>query len=261
MKHGYAITVVMSGMLLAGGCATKKYVRNTADPIRGKLDQVADQTNKQGATLDKQGTTLEATRKDIERDETELNATKERAMSAESRATDALGRADQAGQKADAAGQKADKNTHDLGDLRQMVANLDDYKVAAEVTVPFGFNKDNLTPPAKAQLDKLVADKNTLKRYFIAVEGFTDKTGSMSYNEGLSRRRADRVVQYLVAKHDIPIFRIHMVGLGEQKLADPGRSRGARAKNRRVEVTVYSADPSVTAMNQPSGARPPVTNR
>ncbi|MDQ6700438.1 MAG: hypothetical protein M3Z36_09660, partial [Acidobacteriota bacterium] len=125
MKHVFATTLVMSGMLLAGGCATKKYVRQTADPIRGKLDQVAEQTNKQGSTLD-------ATRKDLEKDETELNATKERAMSADSKAADALGRADQAGQKADAAGMKADKNTRDLSELRQTVANLDDYKVAAE---------------------------------------------------------------------------------------------------------------------------------
>ncbi|MDQ6699051.1 MAG: OmpA family protein, partial [Acidobacteriota bacterium] len=111
---------------------------------------------------------------------------------------------------------------------------------------------------AKSQLDKLVADKNTLKRYFIAVEGFTDKTGSSRYNEALSKRRADRVVQYLVASHDIPIYRIHMIGLGAQKLADAGRNRAASAKNRRVEVVIYSADPSVTAMNQPSGARPAV---
>ena len=121
--------------------------------------------------------------------------------------------------------------------------------------MPFKFNRDNLTPDAKASLDKFVAEKNQLKRYFIAVEGFTDKTGTSSYNEALSRRRADRVVEYLVANHDIPIYRIHMIGLGEQKLADAGRTRAARAKNRRVEVTIYSADPSVTAMNQPSGAR------
>lgn len=249
MKHVFTATLALSGFLLASGCATKKYVRQTADPIRGKLDQVAEQTNKQGSTL-------EATRKDLERNETELNATKERVMSADSKAADAIGRADQAGQKADAAGQKADKNTRDLSELRQTVANLDEYKPAGEVVVPFGFNKDTLTPEAKSQLDKLVADKNTLKRYFIAVEGFTDKTGSSRYNEALSRRRADRVVQYLVASHDIPIYRIHMIGLGSQRLADEGRNRAASAKNRRVEVVIYSADSSVTAMNQPSGARP-----
>ena len=80
------------------------------------------------------------------------------------------------------------------------------------------------------------------KRFFIAVEGYTDSTGSKAYNEALSRRRADKVVEYLVAKHDIPIYRIHMIGLGQEKPVDEARNRDARAKNRRVEVKVFNAD-------------------
>ena len=83
------------------------------------------------------------------------------------------------------------------------------------------------------------------KRFFIAVEGYTDATGSKAYNEALSRRRADKVVEYLVV-HDIPIYRIHMIGLGQQRPVDEARNREARAKNRRVEVKVFSAD-QVTA--------------
>ena len=72
------------------------------------------------------------------------------------------------------------------------------------------------------------------------MEGYTDKTGSKEYNEELSKRRADAVVEYLVAKHDIPIYRIHMIGLGEEKPVDDAHNRAARAKNRRVEVKVFS---------------------
>jgi OmpA-OmpF porin, OOP family len=92
----------------------------------------------------------------------------------------------------------------------------------------------------------LVGEVKSDRRYFISVEGFADRTGSKDYNEALSRRRADAVVQYLVAKHDIPIYRIHMVGLGDQKPVDEAHNREARAKNRRVEVKVFSAD-QVTA--------------
>ena len=74
------------------------------------------------------------------------------------------------------------------------------------------------------------------------MEGYTDSTGSKAYNEALSRRRADSVVEYLVAKHDIPIYRIHMIGLGQEKPVDDARTREARAKNRRVEVKVFNAD-------------------
>ena len=44
MKALLATTVVVTGALLAGGCATKKYVRDTAAPIQAKVDQVGQQT-------------------------------------------------------------------------------------------------------------------------------------------------------------------------------------------------------------------------
>jgi outer membrane protein OmpA-like peptidoglycan-associated protein len=101
---------------------------------------------------------------------------------------------------------------------------------------------NTLTTNAKQDLDKLADAVKSNKRYFIAVEGYTDKTGSTQYNEVLSRHRADSVMEYLVAQQEVPIYRIHTIGLGEQKPVDEGRGREANAKNRRVEVKVYSAD-------------------
>jgi outer membrane protein OmpA-like peptidoglycan-associated protein len=81
-----------------------------------------------------------------------------------------------------------------------------------------------------------------MKRYFIAIQGFTDKTGTPEYNLELSRRRAAAVQTYLVAKHNIPAFRIQIVGLGKEKPVNDEKTREAREKNRRVEVIVFSAD-------------------
>jgi hypothetical protein len=53
-------------------------------------------------------------------------------------------------------------------------------------------------------------------------------------------------MQYLVAKHDVPVYRIHMIGLGQERPVDEGTTRDARAKNRRVEVKVFSADQGMT---------------
>ena len=82
-----------------------------------------------------------------------------------------------------------------------------------------------------------------MQRYFITVEGFTDQTGSSAYNDQLSRERANGVISYLVGSHDIPVYRIHMVGLGDQKLVDSGKGKKAREESRRVEITVYTAKP------------------
>jgi outer membrane protein OmpA-like peptidoglycan-associated protein len=154
--------------------------------------------------------------------------------------------------KANDASTLAGQDSEEIKSLRQQVSNLDDYKQVADLTVPFAFNKYTLTPKDREDLDNMVASASKNKRYFIAVEGFTDRTGSRQYNEVLSRKRADAVTEYLVAKHDIPIYRIHMIGLGEEKPVDDGRTRAARAKNRRVEIKVFSADESYSL----SGAQP-----
>ncbi len=63
-------------------------------------------------------------------------------------------------------------------------------------------------------------------------------------------RRADRVVHYLVTQHNVPLYRIHLVGLGKAKPVDEGKTHAARAKNRRVEVTIFSADSALSAVQQ-----------
>ncbi len=50
MMHRFFI-VVLSVAMLVSGCATKKYVRNNVSPVQAKLDQVAEQANKQGEQL------------------------------------------------------------------------------------------------------------------------------------------------------------------------------------------------------------------
>jgi len=255
MKLSFPVALIMAGALLAGGCATKKYVRQTVDPVSGKLDQVSTKTDQQGQTLDQTRSTLDQTRSTLdqtrstqEKDEAALSATNERALSADNHAGQAMSRAEDAGKRADQANQG-------LNDLRSTVANLDEYKQIGNTTVNFKFNSDKLTSEGKMALDQMVMNQSQYKRYFIAVEGFTDKVGSADYNAALSRRRADAVVEYLVAQHDIPIFRIHMVGLGQMKPVEDARSRAANAKNRRVEVTLFSADQSV-ASNGPGGQAP-----
>ena len=146
---------------------------------------------------------------------------------------------------------RADKANTDIASLRTVVSNIDDYKLASETTVNFGFNKDKLTPEAKEALDKLASEKANMKRFVVAVEGFTDKTGSQDYNSALSQRRANAVVNYLVTQHNIPLYRIYTVGLGSQKPADEGKGREARSKNRRVEVKIFTADQAMASSAAP----------
>src|SRR5215471_16204700 len=218
MNVSLATTCILAGTLLAGGCATKKYVRNTTAPIQAKVDQVGEQTTQNSQQINETGAQVKQV---DERAQSGISAAQERASTADTHAGEAMNRANQAAQSADKANQAAEQNSEDLNGFRQavsnVVANIDDYKLQNSATVPFKFNRYALDDSARQDLDKLADAVKADKRYFIAVEGFTDSTGTKQYNEMLSRRRADAVVEYLVAQHDIPIYRIHVVGLGDEK--------------------------------------------
>jgi outer membrane protein OmpA-like peptidoglycan-associated protein len=232
--------------LLAAGCATKNYVRNTTAPIQAKVDQVGTQTTQNTQQIEDTKGQVKA---NDDKAQSGINAAQERASAADQHAAAAdqhAGMADQhandAMNEAKQAGTLADANNKDLNKLRDVVANIDDYKMQTTASVPFAFDKFVLTASAKEDLDKLAGGLSADKRFVVSVEGYTDATGDRAYNEALSRKRADAVVTYLVAKHDVPIYRIHMIGLGQEKPADEGKDRAARAKNRRVEVKVFTAD-------------------
>jgi outer membrane protein OmpA-like peptidoglycan-associated protein len=220
-------------LVLLGGCATKKYVAKTVDPVNAKVDEV-----------DKKA---QNTQKQLDETEPRISAADEKATSADARATDAIGRADAASKKSD---QVRDQLRSELNDR---IADLDDYKAANSATVLFKVNSSQLSDDAKQQLDQMTSGSiSSAKRYFIAIQGFTDKTGSADYNMELSRRRAQTVQSYLVAQHNIPVFRIQIVGLGKDKPVNEEKTREERQQNRRVEVTLFSADSAATPKNQAS---------
>jgi len=250
MKRSLLSAGLLVATLLTGGCATKKYVQNTTAPIQAKVDQVGDQTTKNGQQIQQTGTELTASINGVdEKAQNGISAAKEQALTAQNSAQGAM-------TKAGEASDLANKDSEEIKSLRQVVANLDDYKQVGDLTIPFAFNKYTLTDKDREDLDSMVANASKNKRYFIAVEGFADRTGSRQYNEALSRKRADAVTEYLVAKHDIPIYRIHMIGLGQEKPVDDGHTRAARAKNRRVEIKVFSADESYSLSQTQSQSSP-----
>jgi OmpA-OmpF porin, OOP family len=231
MKRPIGICLIFSIALL-GGCATKKYVAKTVDPVNAKLTEV-DQNAKK-------------TQKQLDAAEPRISAADEKAASADARATDAIGRADAASKKSD---QVRDQLHTELNDR---IADLDDYKAANTATVLFKVNSATLSDEAKQQLDQMTGSVSGAKRYFIAIQGFTDKTGSAEYNLELSRRRAEAVQTYLVAQHNVPVYRIQIVGLGKDKPLNEQKTRDERQQNRRVEVTLFSADGAAGAKSAAS---------
>ena len=93
----------------------------------------------------------------------------------------------------------------------------------ASITAPvlidnifYDFDKATLRPESAEALDKLIALLNENPNVTIELSSHTDNRGSDQYNERLSQRRAESVVNYLI-EHGIAADRLSPVGYGEKK--------------------------------------------
>ncbi len=82
--------------------------------------------------------------------------------------------------------------------------------------VLFNFNKSTLKPEGQQALDQLYTQLSNMdpKDGSAVVLGYTDRIGSDAYNQQLSEKRAQSVVDYLVSK-GIPASKISARGMGE----------------------------------------------
>ena len=103
--------------------------------------------------------------------------------------------------------------------------------------VLFDLDKAELKPAGMRGIQKLAEFLNENPERKVVVEGYTDSTGSDSYNQQLSERRAQSVRRALTHAGVDP-QRIQAVGYGEQYPVASNDSPSSRAMNRRVEVTI-----------------------
>jgi outer membrane protein OmpA-like peptidoglycan-associated protein len=108
-------------------------------------------------------------------------------------------------------------------------------------SITFATNSADLNSRFFPVLDKVGA---TLKEYdqtVIEVAGHTDSTGSSSYNQALSERRAQSVAAYLESR-GVPQKRMMTVGAGETHPIASNDTPNGRQQNRRVEITIVPVE-------------------
>jgi outer membrane protein OmpA-like peptidoglycan-associated protein len=99
----------------------------------------------------------------------------------------------------------------------------------------FDWDKSNLTPRATQIIAQAAADSKTQSVTTIAVNGYTDTSGTAVYNQGLSVRRAKAVESQLVAD-GVPESEITAQGFGDTHLLVPTGPGVREPQNRRVEI-------------------------
>lgn len=104
------------------------------------------------------------------------------------------------------------------------------------LNLEFAFDSAELSINDMVQLDALVPILKNPKISFISgkIDGYTDSTGSESYNMGLSKRRADSVYKYLESKGVNLGSRFTTQGYGEADPVASNDTEEGRAQNRRV---------------------------
>jgi outer membrane protein OmpA-like peptidoglycan-associated protein len=100
----------------------------------------------------------------------------------------------------------------------------------------FEWDKSDITPEAASILDNAVTQYQTCNNAQVMLAGFTDRSGSASYNVGLSQRRADAVKAYLASK-GIPDGVMTTEAFGETRPRVETADGVREVQNRRVEIT------------------------
>jgi outer membrane protein OmpA-like peptidoglycan-associated protein len=175
--------------------ARKKYVQRQVQPIRDRLSELDELTDTNTRTI-----------KDIDsraQHGVELVSAKE--MEADQHATSAMTQAQMAQQAATQA------NTR-VAATEQMVGNIGQYKAGSQVEIRFRPGQTVLSKEAKEALDQLATTLKSERSYIIEMQGFAPGHGQAAV--AASQKMADSVVRYLVLTHQVPVYRIYTLSMG-----------------------------------------------
>lgn len=150
----------------------------------------------------------------------------------------------QAQASADAANARADEAKKAADRANNRINGLNDYDPVRSWTIYFRPGSAVLSLAEKQKIDMgvgWVRSQQDTNGWFVSIVGFADTSGNTAYNRGLSERRANAVIGYLVAKHNMPLTRlIQPFGYGESKPVAENNTAAGRAKNRRVEIQILA---------------------
>ena len=197
--------------------ARKKYVQRQMQPIRDRMNE-----------LDELSATNSKNIKDVDsRAQSGIQQASQRADLADQHAVDAGNRAQAAQQTIQTASTRVDT-------VQQTVSNLDQYQPVSDTEIRFRPGQQLLSAKAKEALDQLADQMKSQHGMILQVQGFSSGKGATAISN--SQNMADSVVRYMVIDHDIPLYRIYTIGVGNAPMkatedgTTPKRIRGGRVE-------------------------------
>ncbi len=204
--------------------ARKKYVQRQTQPIRDRVNELDELTSANSKMI-----------KDTDaRAQEGIRLASAKADQADQHAVDA-------GNKAQMAQQSATQANTRLTNVEQVVGNIDQYKSSAQTEIRFRPGQSLLSDNAKSALDDLATPLKNQRGYIIEVQGFSSGKGQAAIQT--SQKMADSVVRYLVLNHEIPVYRIFVVGMGNAPAPDTTTdAKSKRTSGGRVEISLMKND-------------------
>jgi outer membrane protein OmpA-like peptidoglycan-associated protein len=206
--------------------ARKKWVNRQLDPVKDRLNELDQLTAKNANDI-----------KDVDaRAQAGIHQAEATAGQASQTATSASNTANQANQLA----QQASTQT---AQLNTTVNNLDQYRKVNDTEIHFRPGQTVLNQRAKDALSQIASQLQGQKGYIVEVSGYSHIRGQAGIQN--SQHMADAVTRYL-AEHQVPVYRIHQVAMGNAPIEDDGSVTTGSV----VRVTLMQN--SLAALNTPS---------
>jgi outer membrane protein OmpA-like peptidoglycan-associated protein len=199
--------------------ARKKYVQRQTAPIRDRINELDDLT----------AANSRAIRDTDARAQAGIKLASDKANEADQHAIDAGNRATQAQQTAQQA-------TARIQTVETVVGNIDQYKASNQAEIRFRPGQTELSKSAKEAIDGMANSVKGQHGYIFEVQGFSSGKGQAAIQT--SQKMAESVVRYLVLNHDIPVYRIYLVGMGNA----PAPEETKRISGGRVEISLLKND-------------------
>lgn len=234
-----AMTAGLAVAMLGGGCATKKYVAKTIDPVEKRVSGAEAKATEQEKAIDGLETDLSRTKEKINDVEATGRKTSERVEVVGNQAQQAQTTATAAQRQAQDARTYAETRTTEI---ERFIEGRDKYQMAKEQHVLFKSGRSELDPEGQAALEEIVKEAQGKNRFIFEIQGYADSTGSKNLNYDLSQKRAEAVVRQLTGTHKIPLRAIHLIGSGADDPVADNKTRDGRRQNRRVEVRLFVPD-------------------
>lgn len=134
------------------------------------------------------------------------------------------------------------QNINENGDL-DLSIEMDTLKVdkVFRMNIYYEFDKSDIKPASEVELDRFISFMRINPTVSIEISAHTDEQGSDSYNLGLSKERASRVMNYLITEGRIDKKLIISNGYGESNpIIKNAKNDADHQLNRRTEVRILS---------------------